>query len=109
MLLHDITDVPLYLGKFFVYLRVPVLPTVCQAVFALSCTYFRIVNYAIIVYIVGVVGKDTKIHPILYNVEWVCLWVLYGLHLIWEMKILSHVAVALRGKEVTDRRSDGNQ
>jgi hypothetical protein len=109
MLLHDITDVPLYLGKFFVYLRVPLLPTVCLAIFAVSCTYFRIVNYPLIVYHVGVVGKGTKIHPILYHFEWVCLMVLYILHLIWEMKILSHVGVALRGQEVTDQRSEGKE
>jgi hypothetical protein len=107
MLLHDITDVPLYVAKFFVYVRIPALATFFLALFAASVTYFRIVNYPIIVYIVAAVGWGTKIHPVLYAFETSCLGLLYVLHLIWERKILQHVAIAVSGREqVRDRRSD---
>jgi hypothetical protein len=109
MLLHDVTDVPLYLAKFFIYVRLHGVATMFLALFALSCTYFRIVNYPMIVYHVGVVGKGTTIYPMLYKVEWMCLMVLYALHLIWEGKIISHVVMTARGTQIRDKRSDDSE
>ena len=105
MLLHDITDLPLYLGKFFVYIGSK-LKDVTLAMFAISCTWFRIVNYPIIVYHVYFVGKGTKIYPWLYWTEYALLIVLYGLHLIWQAKIIENLVQVLRGGAIHDNRSD---
>jgi hypothetical protein len=57
LLLRDMMKAPLYLGKFFVHLSEPVLPTAWPGLFALSCTSRRNGNYPIIMAIVGIVGK----------------------------------------------------
>lgn len=105
MLLHDITDLPLYLGKFFVYLGSRA-KDITLAIFAISCTWFRIVNYPIIVYHVYFVGKGTTIHPWLYWTEYTLLVVLYLLHVIWEAKIFENLIQVLRGGAIHDNRSD---
>jgi hypothetical protein len=105
MLLHDITDVPLYIGKVLMYLRVQVLPQIMLATFAVSVTWFRIVNFPIVVWNVFVVGRGTEIHPKLYHFETMCLVVLFGMHIFWEVKILRAVKNALKSNEVTDQRS----
>jgi hypothetical protein len=106
MLLHDVTDCPLYLGKFFIYLNVDVVPTVMLTTFALSVTYFRLMNLPIIVWHVWQVGKGTEIWPRLYYFESMCLIGLYGMHILWECKIIQAVVNAVGKKKVTDQRSD---
>jgi hypothetical protein len=105
MLLHDITDVPLYIGKVLMYLNVTVIPQICLATFAISVTWFRIVNFPIIVWHVWAVGIGTTICHDLYFFESSCLVVLYGMHIFWEVKILQAVRNALRSDHVTDQRS----
>lgn len=107
MILHDITDTPLYLGKFFVYLGSK-LKDFTLVLFAISCTWFRIFNYPIIVYHVYQVGKDKNktIHYNIYMVEWLLLCVLYCLHLIWEGKIIANIIDIVKGGDVHDSRSD---
>jgi hypothetical protein len=106
MLLHDITDVPLYWGKFMVYVGVNSLAEMFLAVFAISTTYFRIVNFPVIVYLVWAVGWNTEIQQTLYRVQTVCLGLLYGLHLIWEAKIVHVVYRTIVGGAAVDTRSD---
>lgn len=105
MLLHDITDTPLYVGKFFVYIGSS-LKDVSLVIFAISCTYFRIFNYPMIVWNVMKVGFKTQIHPYIYYAETVALWILYGLHLMWEYKIFQNVVEIVKGSQIHDNRSD---
>jgi hypothetical protein len=109
MLLHDVTDVPLYLAKFCIYIKAQVASTVFLGLFATSVTYFRIVNFPMIIWVVAAVGWGTSLHPFLYTVATVSLVVLYAMHVIWEYKILQHVAIALRGEEIKDKRSDASE
>lgn len=109
MLLHDVTDVPLYLGKFCVYVKAQSLSALFLGIFALSVTYFRIVNFPVVIWIVAQVGFGTTVHPHLYVFATISLCGLYVMHLIWEYKILEHVAIALKGEEIRDKRSDSSQ
>jgi hypothetical protein len=106
MLLHDVTDVPLYVSKFMVYLGLNSIAQVGLATFAISVTYFRIFNYPIIVYLVYVVGWYTDLHQTLMRFQTCCLCILYGLHIIWECKIIGVVYHAVVGGKVKDSRSE---
>jgi hypothetical protein len=106
MLLHDITDIPLYLAKFCVYIGVNSLAQVFLAIFVISTTYFRIFNYPAIVYLVYQVGWVTEIHQTLYRFQTVGLCVLYGMHLMWEAKIVKVAYRTIVGGTVADSRSD---
>jgi hypothetical protein len=106
MLLHDISDVPLYFGKFLIYLGANTAAQFSLAIFAGSITYFRILNYPIIVYYVYAVGWNTEIHQSLMRFQTVCLGVLYGLHIMWQCKIVAVIYHALVGGKVKDVRSD---
>jgi hypothetical protein len=106
MLLHDLTDTPLYIGKFFIYIDVQIVPTVLLGFFALAVTHFRIINYPIIVWHVWAVGLGTNIWPKLYYFESSCLVGLYLMHIFWEYKIIQAIFLALGKKEVQDQRSD---
>jgi hypothetical protein len=106
MLLHDVTDVPLYFGKFMVYLGQNSIAEIGLAIFAISVTYFRIVNFPIIVYLVYVVGWYTDLHQTLMRFQTGCLCVLYVLHIMWECKIVGIVYRTVLGGKVKDSRSE---
>lgn len=106
MLLHDITDTPLYMGKVLLYCRSKYLKDYCLVIFGISCTYFRIINYPMIVYNVFQVGYGTLIHPTVYYIEESFLVVLYLMHVYWEYKIFTNVVEVFRGKPIHDNRSD---
>ncbi|OHT01197.1 longevity assurance protein [Tritrichomonas foetus] len=106
MLLHDITDMPLYVGKVLLYCGSKVLKDYALVTFAILCTYFRIFNYPMIVYNVFQVGWGTSIHPWIYYVEECFLVVLYMMHLIWEYKIFTNVVGVIKGEAIHDNRSD---
>ena len=106
MLLHDITDMPLYIGKVLIYLGSKHLKDVTLVIFAVACTYFRIINYPMIVYNVFIVGKNTEIYPALYHFEEKFLLVLYLMHIFWEYKIFQNIVGVLKGQKIHDNRSD---
>ena len=106
MLLHDITDTPLYVGKILLYCGSKYLKDIFLVIFAISCTYFRIFNFPIIIYNVFQVGKGTSIHPTCYYIEEAFLVVLYLLHVNWEYKIFTNVVEIFQGKPIHDNRSD---
>lgn len=106
MLLHDVVDVPLYLGKILLYLNFHQAKDMCLYAFALMCTYFRVTNYPILVYNIWMNYKHiTRLRP-LYFFTATLLLVLYGLHLIWKYKIFTNVVEIFQGKGVHDNRSD---
>lgn len=45
MLLHDIVDVPLYLGKVCTYLNIKHMQDIALLTFAILCAWFRMINY----------------------------------------------------------------
>ena len=104
MLLHDITDTPL--GKVLLYCGSKHLKDYFLIIFGISCTYFRIINYPMIVFNVFKVGYGTSIHPTVYYIEECFLVVLYMMHLYWEYKIYTNVVEVIRGKPIHDNRSD---
>jgi hypothetical protein len=106
MLLHDVSDVPLYVGKFLIYLGLNTVAQGFLGIFVLGMTYFRIYNYPIIVYRVYQMGWNTDLHQTLMRFQTVCLVLLYGMHWMWEVKIFGVVSRAIRGGEVRDTRSD---
>lgn len=106
MLLHDITDTPLYIGKVLLYCGSKKVKDYFLVIFGISCTYFRILNYPLIIYNVFRVGYGTKIHPTVYYIEECFLVVLYMMHVFWEYKIYTNVVEVLHGKPIHDNRSD---
>ncbi|OHS95383.1 longevity assurance protein [Tritrichomonas foetus] len=109
MILHDVVDVPLYLGKVLYYLGSKVLKDISMAVFAISCTYFRIFNLLIIVYQTWILERDemNEFRPGWSRIAFWLLRVLYCLHLFWEWKIVKAVVAIIQGSgEIKDTRSD---
>ena len=106
MLLHDVVDVPLYVGKIMLYCGLNHIKDVSFVTFAILCTYFRITNFPQIVY------YTLTNSPRVYEYKWAYLiagWllvVLYGLHLIWEYKIFTNVVGIIKGEKIHDNRSD---
>jgi hypothetical protein len=106
MLLHEVVDVPLYTGKIFVYLGLELQQSIALCVFAISCTWFRIINYPIICYHCACIALSGPDKPVLYMITAGTMWVLYALHLIWEYKIIRNALKGLRGIAIHDDRSD---
>lgn len=106
MVLHDVVDIPLYVGKIFLYLGFDLLKDVSLVIFAIGCTWFRIVNYPIIIYHCLVRAFGQPEHPVLYRSTCVLLCILYCLHLIWEYKIGTNVYGIIKGQPIHDNRSD---
>lgn len=106
MLLHDVVDVPLYVGKILLYCGKTISKDISFVIFAISCTYFRIINFPGIIYY-------TMINtPLVIDGKWAyviaswLLFVLYALHLIWEYKIITNVVGIIKGEKIHDNRSD---
>ncbi|OHT04427.1 longevity assurance protein [Tritrichomonas foetus] len=106
MLLHDITDLPLYLGKIFVYLNFSFLKDFTLVVFALSCSYFRIINFPIIIYKVYQECWNIEWRNIIYRIDTSSLVILYGLHIFWEAEIFRNIYKIMKGNPIHDDRSD---
>jgi hypothetical protein len=109
MLLHDLVDVPLYLGKILSYLGMEFGKNVSLLSFAALCTWLRMVNYPIVVYLVWANVPRVQFRLTLYKITASILIVLIGLHIYWEIKIV-RAFIGMFGKEgmdsVRDNRSD---
>ncbi|OHT00586.1 longevity assurance protein [Tritrichomonas foetus] len=106
MLLHDLVDVPLYVGKILLYLGFNTAKDFALYSFAILCTWFRIINYPMIIYHCLKIAVNDPYMPILYRGTCCLLCVLYILHLIWQKKILDNVIEIIHGAEAHDNRSD---
>lgn len=107
MLLHDVTDVPLYFAKLMHYLDLELPKVVGLAVFFLGYTWLRMVNILFILYnsVLIVMGGDVE-GPKLYATMIGLLCLLYCMHIVWYSKILKIVARTLKGKGARDERSN---
>jgi ceramide synthetase len=108
MLLHDVTDVPLYVGKVAGYLRWNLLKDVTLLSFVGLCTWFRMVNYLLLV---GLMWWNLPLITHLkglYVFTATLLLVLYGLHIYWHIKIMKAFFGALHfgEAEIRDTRSN---
>jgi hypothetical protein len=106
MLLHDAVDIPLYVGKILLYLGFKIPKDVSLVLFVFMCTWFRIINYPMIIWHCLQTAKHGPEFPVLYKFTCGLLCVLYGLHCVWEVKIARNVIGVLRGSGVHDDRSD---
>ncbi|OHS94233.1 longevity assurance protein [Tritrichomonas foetus] len=111
MLLHDVVDVPLYLGKILTYLGYETGKDLSLVTFAILCTWFRMVNYPTVIFDAYLNGVNCQMpHKNVYWFTWSLLLCLMGLHIYWFMKILKAVVGIIRsGKEaICDNRSESD-
>ena len=106
MLLHDAVDIPLYVAKIFLYCNKHLPKDILFVVFALACTWFRIINFPIIIKHCLTVACGTPTYPLLYRGTCVLLCIMYALHIKWEYQIIRVAIGPLTGKAVHDSRSD---
>ena len=109
MVLHDVSDWPLYTGKVLLYCGLKYIKDFVFLLFPLGWAYFRLFNFPIVVYNVIQVGIDTEIHPYLYKFEEVFLVILYVMHCIWAYQIGTNIYEIIIGKPIHDNRSDDSE
>lgn len=109
MLLHDVVDVPLYLGKFCTYLGCENIQDVTLLIFAVLCTWFRMICFpAIIAY--GIINMN-KLRPDHYNFYFFEVCILFSLmfcHVMWYIRIVKGAIniFTMGRKAICDNRSD---
>ena len=109
MLLHDVVDVPLYFGKISSYLSFTRTKDISLLLFAVMCTWFRMINYPIIVYYAITNTNQVTFLRNLYIPTWMLLLGLYGCHIYWFIRILYAAISIFTGqgeKAIRDNRSD---
>ena len=106
MVLHDFVDVPLYIGKIFLYLGFNRVKDVTLVIFAIFCTWFRLTNFPILIYHCLKRAIKNPYRPILYRCTCALLCCLYCLHLIWEKRIWDNFISWIHGTPIHDDRSD---
>jgi hypothetical protein len=108
MLLHDLVDVPLYFGKVAGYVGWAHVKDLGLLTFALFCTWFRMVNYPLLVALMWR-NLPTITHlKGLYVFTAMLLLVLYGLHMYWYRNIVKAVVGLVHEGEsaIRDGRSE---
>lgn len=109
MLLHDIVDAPLYLGKVCTYLELKNMQDIALLVFAAACTWFRMICLpGVIVNGVINISKRRPDHFYFYCTEGCILLVLMYCHIYWFKRILmAAINIFTKGKDaICDNRSD---
>ena len=112
MLSHDIVDCFLYLGKILIYTGHDVGKDVSLVLFALSCTWFRMINYPWIVFYGWRNGfQELPDHHYAYFTEGFILFALLGCHIFWFIEILQAVFRIFKEgtKAISDTRSDSGE
>ena len=111
MLLHDIVDVPLYIGKVATYLGFTTVQDVSLVTMAALYTWLRMVNYPMIIFNGFSNGFDEKpFYERLYWFEGALLFVLMFCHVYWFSKIVKAGYRLIKvGKEaIVDNRSESD-
>lgn len=111
MLLHDIVDVPLYIGKVCTYLGFTTVQDASLLIMAVLYTWLRMGNYPMIIFNGFSNGFDEKpLHERIYWFEGVLLFVLMFCHIYWFSKIVKAAIRMVRvGKEaIVDNRSESD-
>jgi hypothetical protein len=107
MLLHDVVDVPLYIGKVCGYAGFRAGKEAILLLFAFMCTWFRIINFPIIVWHAWAWIPASEF-PKMHTLTCVLLLVLVGCHIHWHIKITRVFLNIFRvgGTAIRDTRSD---
>lgn len=108
MTLHDVVDVPLYLGKVTGYLGYTKVKEVSLLSFAALCFWFRMYNYLVVsIYAIKNIGQIAFRHN-LYVITTFFLGFLYLCHCVWTYDIIWGLARVFKGnrQEIRDNRSD---
>ena len=111
MLLHDVVDVPLYIGKIATYLGFTNVQDVSLTIMAALYTWLRMVNYPMIIFNGFSNGFDEKpFYEKLYWFEGALLFVLMFCHVYWYSKIVKAAyRLAKVGKAaIVDNRSESD-
>lgn len=108
MVLHDIVDVPMYVGKICIYLGYRNLQEVSLLIMAVLWAYLRMVNLPIIIYH-GIMNglRETPFYPALYAFICSLLFVLMCCHVHWFSKIVwgAYQITKVGRAAITDNRS----
>jgi hypothetical protein len=107
MLLHDVVDVPLYLGKVFAYAGFSAGKEVALLLFASMCTWFRMINLPTIIWHAWTWIPES-VFPKLHTLTCVMLLVLMACHIHWFIKIVKAGIniFSAGGDAIRDTRSD---
>lgn len=106
MFLHDVVDVVLYIAKLGDYLGIGWQKDIAWIAFASSWSFCRCVNYPIIVYWISLLWNIPNEKQLFIRITTGLLWFLYGMHIIWEIKILRALYRYAAASVSTDIRSD---
>jgi hypothetical protein len=108
MVLHDLSDVPLYLGKVAGYLGWRYTKDVSMVIFVFTYTLFRMMNLPMIAYYAWANYSSEVYLPTLYVITVSLLTVLISLHVFWYWKIVKSVValITVGEKGMRDTRSD---
>ncbi|KAH0789878.1 longevity assurance protein [Histomonas meleagridis] len=106
MVLHDIVDIFLYIGKIATYLGIKKISDSSLFVFAVTFFYLRLFNLATIIYTVITDKSEQPHHKTLYTVGRGLLCLLYCCHLVWGSQIVKAIQRILKGDRIHDTRSD---
>ena len=76
--------------------------------FAVLCTWFRIINYPIIAYQSNKYAPNVRFQQKFFKFDCIFLWLLYFCHLCWFYDILKAVKEIIQGKPdaIRDNRSE---
>lgn len=109
LLLHDLVDLPLYFGKIMTYTGHKQLQDIALVIFAIACTWFRMINFPMVIYHSGKNALATvPDHKYFYYFELSILFVLMFCHLCWFDRIAkSAIGIFTSGRDaICDNRSD---
>jgi hypothetical protein len=108
MVLHDLSDVPLYLGKVAGYLGWHLVKDISMVTFVLTYTLFRMMNLPMIAFYAWANYSPAVHLPVLYRITVTLLTVLICLHVFWYWKVVKGVVgVFTEGeKGMRDTRSE---
>ena len=106
MVLHDIVDIFLYIGKIATYFGIKKISDVSLVIFAIAFFYLRLFNLLTIIYNVIADKTEQPHHRILYIIGRSMLVLLYGCHLVWGSQIIKAAIKVFKGDKIHDTRSE---
>ena len=109
MLLHDVVDVPLYIGKFCTYLHMENAQDISLLIFGILCTWLRMICFpGVIAYGIINMIKQKPDHFHFYFFEVCILFSLMFCHIMWFKDIVKAVIniFTMGKKAICDNRSD---
>lgn len=107
MVLHDLVDVFLYIGKVASYLEIKKLSDIFLCIFAVSFFYLRIFVLGSFIYIYFTEPITQTHHHLVYTIGKILFCGLYCCHIIWGSIIIKAIIKLTKGGTICDTRSEG--